>query len=242
MPVCPIRSWFQTLTQKGLLKAPKPLVNLFRNNAFLRAEYARAGKEYGQEMPLHDDEDEAFGEETPAVEEKPGGEKRGRGVTAKAAGKTATKRGAGVGKKKRAPKLELASQDEVEEEETEEEETEGEETEGGETDEENEESSDGVEEGERDAADEDGKGYDSDDEAGETDSVDLEGEEEAEGGVESLFGEDEQLEDLEELDDEMESMLGDFEEDDFGDDDFGNDVLSGSFNERREEEAESDEN
>ncbi|CAN0418836.1 unnamed protein product, partial [Hapterophycus canaliculatus] len=50
---------WETLSIKGLLKAPKPLVNLFRNNAFLRAEYARAGKDYGQELPpLHDDDDE----------------------------------------------------------------------------------------------------------------------------------------------------------------------------------------
>lgn len=49
---------YQTLSVKGLLKAPKPLVNLFRKNAFLRAEYAKAGKEYGQDLPLHDDDDD----------------------------------------------------------------------------------------------------------------------------------------------------------------------------------------
>ncbi|CAM9613723.1 unnamed protein product [Ectocarpus fasciculatus] len=49
---------WQTLSLKGLLKAPKPLVNLFRNNAFLRAEYAKAGKEYGQDVPMHDDDDD----------------------------------------------------------------------------------------------------------------------------------------------------------------------------------------
>lgn len=36
---------------KGFLRAPKPLVNLFRNNAYLRAEYTRAGREFGVEMP-----------------------------------------------------------------------------------------------------------------------------------------------------------------------------------------------
>lgn len=67
-PRCVIATWFpffQTLSLKGLLKAPKPLVNLFKNNAFLRAEYAKAGKEYGQDVPLHDDdEDEADNDDT----------------------------------------------------------------------------------------------------------------------------------------------------------------------------------
>ncbi|CAN0041309.1 unnamed protein product, partial [Choristocarpus tenellus] len=40
---------WQTLSMKGIVKAPAFLVNLFRNSAFLRAEYARAGREYGQD-------------------------------------------------------------------------------------------------------------------------------------------------------------------------------------------------
>lgn len=57
-------SVLQTLYVKGFLKAPKPLVKLFINNAFLRAEYARVGKEFGVEMPPVDaDVEEATDED-----------------------------------------------------------------------------------------------------------------------------------------------------------------------------------
>ncbi|CBJ26891.1 Derlin (Degradation in endoplasmic reticulum protein) (Der1-like protein) [Ectocarpus siliculosus] len=85
---------WQTLSLKGLLKAPKPLVNLFRNNAFLRAEYAKAGKEYGQDVPLHDDDDdhEEDDDSDATLDEASEGSKKGEaaGRTGKgAAGKRA---------------------------------------------------------------------------------------------------------------------------------------------------------
>lgn len=82
---------FQTLSLKGLLKAPKPLVNLFRNNAFLRAEYAKAGKEYGQDVPLHDDDDDSDATLDEASEGTKKGEavgKPGRGAGKRAAAAT----------------------------------------------------------------------------------------------------------------------------------------------------------